>query len=535
MDYNAPPTLGKFLGSDDPNRLIVGPVGSGKSSVCCVEIVRRSIETPPGEDGVRRSRWVVVRNTYRELEDTTIKTWKEWVPEGKYGEWNQGDNVFTIKFETDAGAKVEAEVMFRALDRPDHVKKLLSLELTGCYFNEWKEIPRPIFQVMKTRVGRYPRREDVPRYWSGIFGDTNPPDTDHYLYVMFEEDRPQGHRVFKQPGGRSKEAENVENLARCWAPEVPEGLRGDARKDFIRDARAEQTRKIKSGEHEDPCKCYYTVLCQGERADFIKVMADGEYGFVIQGKPIYPEFQDSIHTANEAIPLLPNCTLLIIGNDYGLTPAAVWVQQDPSDGQYQVIREFVSERLGAVHFGEEQALICKKEFKTVKAFEGWGDPAGMGASPIDEQDTPINIVAAKGVPMVAAPTNDPVLRREAVAGLLTRLTMRGRPALVISPTCRVLRKGMAGGYCYRRLKVSGDERFEEKPLKNHYSHVCEALQYAMVGAGEDSRALDGGQPRRVSVSVRVHRSVGPGPARGEAYSDDEDLPFRVRSSVTRRR
>jgi hypothetical protein len=535
MDFNAAPTIGKFLGSDDPNRLIVGPVGSGKSSGCCVEIVRRAIETPPGEDGIRRSRWVVVRNTYRELEDTTIKTFQEWVPEGKWGEWRQSDKIFDLRFETDGSAKVEAEVMFRALDRPDHVKKLLSLELTGCYFNEWKEIPRAIFQVMKTRVGRYPRREDVPRFWSGIFGDTNPPDTDHYLYTIFEEDRPPGHVVFKQPGGRTKEAENVENLARCWAPEVPEGLRGEERREFIRKAREEQTRKIKEGEHENPCVCYYTVLCHGAKPDFIKVMADGEYGFVQQGKPIYPEFQDSIHVPNTPIPLLANCVKLLIGNDYGLTPAAVWVQQDPSDGQYQVIREFVSEHLGAVNFGKEQARICKTEYKTVKEFEGWGDPSGMASSPIDEQDTPISIVNAQGVPVTAAHTNDPVLRREAVAGLLTRLTMLGRPALVISPSCKTLRKGMAGGYCFRRLQVAGDDRYEEKPLKNGYSHVCEALQYAMVGAGEDWRALESGQSRRVSVNVRVHRSVGPGPARGESYSDDEDLPIRVRSNVTRRR
>jgi hypothetical protein len=87
-----------------------------------------------------------------------------------------------------------------------------------------------------------------------------------------------------------------------------------------------------------------------------------------------------------------------------------------------VIREFVSERMGAVNFGERAARICKTEFRRVKEFEGWGDPAGMAHSPIDEQDTPIDVVASKGVPMVAAPTNNFILRREAVAGLLTRLT-----------------------------------------------------------------------------------------------------------------
>jgi hypothetical protein len=168
----------------------------------------------------------VVRNTYRELEDTTINTFKEWVREGKFGVWHQSDHIFELNFETEEGTKVEGDVLFRALDRPDHVKKLLSLELTGCYFNEWKEIPFPITSIMRTRVGRYPRIEDVPRYWSGVFGDTNPFDTDHYLYRLFEEERPPGHTRFKQPGGRSRDAENVENLKRCWAQEVPKMLSG---------------------------------------------------------------------------------------------------------------------------------------------------------------------------------------------------------------------------------------------------------------------------------------------------------------------
>ena len=534
MDYDAPLTIGRFMGSDEPNRLIVGPVGSGKSSGCCVEAVRRSLETPPGEDGVRRARGVIVRNTYRELEDTTIKTFGEWVPEGEFGRWRGGDMAFDLIFETEDGARVETEILFRALDRPDHVKKLLSLDLTWCYFNEWKEIPLPIFQVMKTRVGRYPNREKVPRYWYGIFGDTNPMDTDHYLYRIFEEDRPPGHRVWRQPGGLSPNAENIRNLPHCWAPEVPLGLAGEARRSFIRKAKDEAFERIRRGEHESPCVCYYVVLAHGAKPDFVRVMRDGEYGFVQHGKPIYPEFQDSIHVAKEEIKLLPNCKKLLIGNDYGLTPAAVWVQQDPADGQYQVIKEFVSEHLGAVRFGEEQSRICKQDFKTVKEFEGWGDPSGNTDSSTDEK-TPIDVVNAAGVPMQGTYTNDFTIRREAVAGLLTKLTMLGRPMLVISPACKILRKGMAGGYCMRRLQVTGDERFEEKPLKNHYSHVCEALQYAALGAGEGYKVLDGGHERRVSVSVRVHRSVGPGPARGEGWTDDEGLPIRVRSNVTRRR
>lgn len=527
MIYNAPPTVGQFLASSAFIRLIVGPVGSGKSSGCCVEIIRRAIETPASPDGIRRSAWAVVRNTYPELRDTTIKTFKQWVPEGVFGHWKASEHTFVLDFETEEGARVQGEVMFRALDRPQDVRKLLSMELTGCYFNEMKEIPQPIFDVMQGRVGRFPKKEDVSRYWTGVFGDTNPMDTDHYLYKLFEEEMPIGYERFKQPSGLGPNAENITNLDRCF--DVDPELKGEARAL----AKLEQLERLAAGEHEARCRCYYLRQMNGKTKDWIDVYLRGEYGYVVDGKPVYPEFQDSIHVAREPIKLLPGLKEIIIGNDFGLTPAAVFIQEDPSDGQLQVVDEFVSERLGAINFGKEQRRILNKKFNGL-AVIGWGDPAGIGGSSIDEDISPIDCVVAAGVPMTAAPTNDPTPRRESVAGLLTTLTTRGRPALIISPTCKVLRKGMAGGFNFRRVQVSGDARFEDKPNKNRFSHVCEALQYACVGQGKDYSALDGGQQRRVQVNVRVHRAIGAGPARGDAWKDDEDREY-VRPTVVRRR
>ena len=42
---------------------------------------------------------------------------------------------------------VELEVIFLALDRPEDVKKLLSLELTGVWVNEAREIPKSIIDA----------------------------------------------------------------------------------------------------------------------------------------------------------------------------------------------------------------------------------------------------------------------------------------------------------------------------------------------------------------------------------------------------
>lgn len=207
IHYDAPPCLSAFLDSNAFVRVVVGPVGSGKSSVCIMEILRRAAEQGPSEDGVRRTRWVVIRNTYPELRDTTRKTFEQWVP-SELGQWNEQKFSFTMRFND-----IEAEVLFRALDRPDDKKKLLSLEVTGAYINEAREMPQDVFDVLQSRVGRYPSRMQGGATWHGIWMDTNPMHTGHWLYdLMKTSRRPERFELFEQPSGLSANAENVENL-----------------------------------------------------------------------------------------------------------------------------------------------------------------------------------------------------------------------------------------------------------------------------------------------------------------------------------
>jgi len=124
--YTANPTFQAFHASEARRRGVMGPVGSGKSTGMCMEIMRRAQEQKAGADGLRRTRWAVVRNTYGELKDTTLKTWLDWFPEDVFGTFNRTDMHHNIRVND-----VHMEVLFRALDRPKDVAKLLSLEITG--------------------------------------------------------------------------------------------------------------------------------------------------------------------------------------------------------------------------------------------------------------------------------------------------------------------------------------------------------------------------------------------------------------------
>jgi hypothetical protein len=240
-----PPTLRRFQLSDAFVRCVVGPVGSGKSSVCIIEILRRAAKQKPGPDGVRRTRWAIIRNTYGQLRDTTRKTFEEWVPHW-LGTWNEQSFTWTGEWVDDEGpdAKpVHCEVLFRSLDRPEDVRKLLSLELTGAYINEAREVSQQAFEVLQQRVDRYPPHAKGGPTWAGIWLDTNPWHTGHWGYRLFtkrENLKPEEQHLFvlfEQPGGRTPEAENLENL--------------------------------KAG--------YYERLCAGKDADWIKSYVDGKY------------------------------------------------------------------------------------------------------------------------------------------------------------------------------------------------------------------------------------------------------------------
>jgi hypothetical protein len=51
------------------------------------------------------------------------------------------------------------------------------------------------------------------------------------------------------------------------------------------------------------------------------------------------------------------------------------------------------------------------------------------------------------------------------------------------------------------MQVSGADRYEERPDKNKFSHVHDALQYAMIGGGE-GRSLMGQAQNAKPVQAR---------------------------------
>jgi hypothetical protein len=452
LNYTPPgPVALAFHQDDSFFRGLKGPVGSGKSSSCCIEIFYRALKQAPSPDKVRRSRWCAIRNTYGELKSTTIKTWCDWFDGMQVMKWDT-PIVSTIKLpDLGDGTSLELEVMFIALDRPDDAGKLRSLELTGAWLNEASELEKTVMDMATQRVGRYPSMRVGGPSWTGIIADTNPPDDDSWWYKLACEGTPDNFKFFDQPGGLYKVMDKLD----------PDYGKYRANPD------AENVQNIKQGYD------YYFNQLGGKTEDYIRVFLEGKYGTTMDGKPVFPEWADSVHIAATELEPIRGYPL-VLGFDFGLTPACTIGQMSPK-GQLLILDELVSEDMGIRQFYSEVVMPHLAQYYSGFRVEAVGDPAGVNRSQTDER-TCFEELASMGLVCEPASTNEFVKRRESVAFFLQRMTSSG-PGFQIDPRCKTLIKGFRGGYRYERLKVSGSARFKDRPIKDRFSHPHDSLQY----------------------------------------------------------
>ena len=446
LDYTASKTAAKFHADLSFVRFLMGPVGSGKSVACIMELLKNAMQQEPGRDGIRRSRYAITRNTQPELKSTTIKTFQDWVPPSAANNHYVQSSPITqwVRF-----GDVEAEFIFLALDKDDDVKKLLSLELTGGFMNEGREQNESIYKALIQRIGRYPAARDGGPTRPILIIDSNPPDTDHWLYRVFEVDKPEGHAIYKQPSGMSDDADNKENLPHGYYERI--------------------------------------IAAAGGDQELINTMVHGMYGAVTYGVPVFENYYKAeIHVAKNPIKPLPVSAgkPVIVGYDFGLTPAAVFLQQTAT-GQWLILDELFlpDQMMGAEQFAPLVNTKIAELFDPIQQVIHWGDPAGSQRSQADATQTVYNTFFNHGIMMRSSPTQNLQDRLSCVRNPLSRL-VGGEAGLLISPTAKNIIKGFNGGYCYKKVRVSGGERISDQPEKNMSSHIMDALQYGLAGGGE---------------------------------------------------
>lgn len=458
--YKAEPTLARLHNDRGLDlQYIEGPVGSGKSTGCMMEVLMRAMRQQPDEQHIRRSRWVFVRNTYPELKTTTIKTWQQWVPNSIAPIVYSMPILCTFKQKMADGTSVHLEVYFMALDTAEDVAKLLSLELTGAYVNEAREIPVEIIDGLLERIDRYPetKKDEAGNKLfgatePGIICDSNPPRTTHWCYTKFEEgDVPKGWKKYKQPPAVywdgegwmiNPDAENLSHLSDNY---------------------------------------YIRQMAKSEEA--IRVNLAGEYGMTRRGKPVFSKFSEMKHVSKEII-LPRRGTSILLGVDFGLTPACIIAQLNFKG--LVLLDELPATDESLEDFLDGYILPLLRSKYNGYTIVASGDPAGGQRSGLTKM-TAIQMMTMRGIKTYPALTNKFSTRKEAVDYFLGR-----DEGFVISPHLTHTREVMGAGYVWKETKNSQGKVLDTAD-KNEFSHMADAIQYlalyARYGAGGTMKPL----------------------------------------------
>ena len=453
------PVLDLYRKSRARNIFIMGPLGSGKTFESCQKIFGLMCTQKPNRQGLRKSRWYAIRNTYPDLLSTTVKDWLELFGElGRYKGGGMEPPSHTLRFRLKDKTVVQTEIVFLALDRPLSIKKLRGAQVTGFWLNEAKELEKAVVDMADLRHGRYPSMMDGGPSWHGMIGDTNAPDDDSWYYELSEEVKPEGWEFYKQPGGVLREMRDIPGGKQEWTGK------------WVLNPDAENLHNLPPD--------YYSAGMEGKSEAWIAVNLGNEYGSVHDGKAIYAEqWNDTLHTS-DAIHFIPDHPLEI-GLDFGLTPSAVFGQLTPR-GRVNILAELCGVGMGINQFVKTLLKpFIHAHFRKASEITYIGDPAGNKRAETNEV-TVFKELYGLGIEALAANSNDPEVRWEAVRWFLEQMR-DGKPAFTLHPDCKLLRKGFNGGYQLRKIQVAGsgtkESRFHVKADKNKFSHPHDGLQY----------------------------------------------------------
>lgn len=460
--YKTLPTMKRFHESPGQIRAIVGPVGSGKTSAAAWDVCYYLPEFIFNEHKIKHTRWAVVRNTYRELADTTMATIFEWFP---WGNHRKQENTYTLTYPE--GFSVE--LLFRSCERAQDIDKFKSLEITGYWIDESIEVHEDIKRMLKGRIGRYPRKCPVR------FGieTTNPPDVEHITYSQFKWDTP--------PPGPISSLKPLHNHFGFWQPP------------------RENVANLREGYYEDLAEDYR------DNQDWSSRYIEGKPGIIIKGKLVYNNFKRDLHVAEQPL-IWAEGPLMRGWDNSGNCPAAV-VLQMPRPRHIQVLREFHTDKMGMVDFATWVKAECAVAYPNAQ-WKDWGDPAGENQYSKKDGGFTSNaeLMRTESGIDVKPSENNWATRREAVEKQLGIID-----GLLIDASCIRLINGFMGGYCYPEIGNSG--KFADIPDKNRFSHVHDGLQYVLLRLVGTVRREDQRRPEvemdfdPLSVETRRRRPV----------------------------
>jgi len=471
------PTMQAFMDSPAYVRCMFGPIASGKSVLSILSLFHWACEQAPNVRGERKTRFLIVRNTADQLRTTTLKSVLDWIPP-EVGTYKVSERTLYINLPLPDGSTVISEWLFIPLDTPDDIRKCLSLECTGVWINEGREVNGDIVDALLTRTDRFPSRKDGGASRAGGIVDTNSPDVDSWWHEKFE-NPPKNWTIHRQPPAMVSWDEYLTMYGED--PDEADVAEDNQGNRYAVNPKADNFNNLS--------RDYYPNACQGKTIDHIDVYLRCKYGRSLAGLPVFDRtFNKDFHIVADQDPLVAirsDSMPIIVGLDQGRTPAAVFGQMDLR-GRLNILSELTSENMGMETFITQKLRPHIQQKYPGYTFVVAPDPASWQKSQVNEK-SPADVLRQAGYKLVRPATNKPELRIQSVERFLTR-QIDGKAAFLINPECVHLIRAMSYGY---RYKIRKNNTMEESPDKNQHSHVADALQYLCLVAegGHVGRAV----------------------------------------------
>lgn len=416
IDFSPNPLQKRFIESKAKADLFSSRMGEGKSTALAWSALYHTRFNPGAT-------WALIRDTWENMQATTMKTFFEWFPPGICGTFHHTKREFTW-----AEGVAKGTVQFLGMDDPQDASKLMSRELGGIGIDE----PAPavgsagvdemIFDIGLSRL-----RQPSMKWYPAKLAENNP-DEAHWTYRRFVDPGEEGFVI--------------------WQPDKPEN------------------------EANLPPE-YYAELRKiwGHRPDLVRRFIEGEFGFQQEGKPCTPQWDDRRHLAIGLAPIRGQTVYCLW--DFGHNPTFIATQRTPL-GHWLILDALVGDDIGVEELMAENVKPLLAERYRRMSLAHIGDPAGK-----QREQTSINRSAVKLLKKELGGSwrSGPVKWEDRIEPLRAVLSRNvGRTGLVqvdrsrAAPVWHALR----GGWHFHVARtgvVSG------QAVKNIHSHPGDALSY----------------------------------------------------------
>lgn len=444
------PMQERFITSQAAADLFSSRVGEGKSTALVWSAFYHMQHNPGAE-------WAFIRDTYENLQRSTMKSFFEWFPPGVFGTYHATKKTFTFYEQIAKGS-----VTFIGMDDPTDASKLLSWVLGGIAIDE----PAPAagssgVDEMVFDLGQQRLRQPGLK-WYAMKLATNNPDEEHWTYKRFT--------------GPSAE----ENSFRLWQPSKPENIQN-----------------LPEG--------YYEKLRKqlGHRPDLVRRFIDGEFGFQQEGEAVTPQWSDRIHLAMGLVPMRNREVVLLW--DFGLNPTCIITQRTPM-GYWNILYSFVGDGIGVEELILDQVAPVLRDKFPRSPLRHVGDPNGNMREQSSSKRTAVRMIKSL---LGGAWRSGPVSARERIDPLqavLTR-TIAGTGLIQVDRlNAKEVWHALRGGWHYHKAR-SGVTASE--PKKNQHSHPGDAMGYGAAILFPTGKLYDsGGSDPRANEPTAGHYFSG---------------------------